>query len=121
MAACDADDAERAARRAAVDAATASDPLLVVNTIAAYKATLASRVNQILTLFVALLGLAVLIALLGISNTLSLSVIERTRESALMRALGLTRGQLRRMLLTVRGVGDGGDDLDSARAAPLSI
>jgi putative ABC transport system permease protein len=41
----------------------------------------------------------VLIALLGISNTLSLSVIERTRESALMRALGLTRGQLRRMLL----------------------
>ena len=60
----------------------------------------ASRVNQILTLFGALLGLAVLIALLGISNTLSLSVIERTRESALMRALGLTRGQLRRMLLT---------------------
>ena len=41
-----------------------------------------------------------LIALLGISNTLSLSVLERTRESALMRALGLTRGQLRRMLLT---------------------
>ena len=80
--------------------ATASDPLLAVNTIAAYKATLASRVNQILTLFGALLGLAVLIALLGISNTLSLSVIERTRESALMRALGLTRGQLRRMLLT---------------------
>jgi ABC-type antimicrobial peptide transport system permease subunit len=36
----------------------------------------------------------------GISNTLTLSVIERTRESALMRALGLTRGQLRRMLLT---------------------
>jgi putative ABC transport system permease protein len=89
-----------AASRAAVDAATAGDPLLVVNTIAAYKATLAGRVNQILTLFGALLGLAVLIALLGISNTLSLSVIERTRESALMRALGLTRGQLRRMLLT---------------------
>jgi putative ABC transport system permease protein len=89
-----------AASRAAVDAATASDPLLAVNTIAAYKATLASRVNQILTLFGALLGLAVLIALLGISNTLSLSVIERTRESALMRALGLTQGQLRRMLLT---------------------
>jgi putative ABC transport system permease protein len=86
--------------RAAVDAATARDPLLVVNTVAAYKASLASRVNQILALFGALLGLAVLIALLGISNTLSLSVIERTRESALMRALGLTRGQLRRMLLT---------------------
>jgi putative ABC transport system permease protein len=89
-----------AASRAAVDTATASDPLLVVSTVADYKANLASRVNQILTLFGALLGLAVLIALLGISNTLSLSVIERTRESALMRALGLTRGQLRRMLLT---------------------
>jgi len=89
-----------AASRAAVEAAAASDPLLVVNTVAGYKASLAGRVNEILTLFGTLLGLAVLIALLGISNTLSLSVIERTRESALMRALGLTRGQLRRMLLT---------------------
>ncbi len=88
------------ASRAAVDTATASDPLLEVNTVADYKASLASRVNQILALFGALLGLAVLIALLGISSTLSLSVIERTGESALMRALGLTRGQLRRMLLT---------------------
>ncbi|HYZ52362.1 MAG TPA: ABC transporter permease, partial [Streptosporangiaceae bacterium] len=89
-----------AASRAAVDAATASDPLLVVNTDADYKASLASRVNQILALFGTMLGLAILIALFGISNTLTLSVIERTRESALMRALGLTRGQLRRMLLT---------------------
>jgi len=92
--------ASTAASRAAVEAATASDPLLVVNTEADYKASLANRVNQVLALFGALLGLAVLIALFGISNTLSLSVIERTRESALMRALGLTRGQLRRMLLT---------------------
>jgi putative ABC transport system permease protein len=89
-----------ATSRGAVDAAAASDPLLTVATIADYKASLASRVDQILTLFGVLLGLAVLIALLGISNTLSLSVIERTRESALMRALGLTRGQLSRMLLT---------------------
>jgi hypothetical protein len=57
-----------------------------VNTVADYKASLAGQVNEILTLFGSLLGLAVLIALLGISNTLSLSVIERTRESALMRA-----------------------------------
>jgi putative ABC transport system permease protein len=89
-----------ATSRAAVDTATASDPLLVVATVADYKANLAGRVDQILTLFGVLLGLAVLIALLGISNTLSLSVLERTRESALMRALGLTRGQLRRLLLT---------------------
>jgi len=89
-----------ATSRAAVVAAAARDPLLVVSTLADYKASLAGRVDQILALFGVLLGLAVLIALLGISNTLSLSVIERTRESALMRALGLTRGQLRRMLLT---------------------
>jgi putative ABC transport system permease protein len=89
-----------AASRAAVDAAVASDPLLAVSTDADYKAALSGAVNQILALFGTLLGLALLIALFGIANTLTLSVIERTRESALMRALGLTRGQLRRMLLT---------------------
>jgi putative ABC transport system permease protein len=47
----------------------------------------------------ALLGFAIVIALIGIVNTLSLSVLERTRESAMTRALGLTRGQLRATLL----------------------
>jgi putative ABC transport system permease protein len=92
--------ARTAASRTAVDTAIASDPLLTVTTLADYRASLSSAVNQILELFDILLGLALLIALFGISNTLTLSVIERTRESALMRALGLTRGQLRRMLLT---------------------
>jgi putative ABC transport system permease protein len=45
-----------------------------------------------------LLGVAVVIALIGIANTLGLSVLERAREHAMLRALGLTRGQLRRML-----------------------
>ncbi|AKU95742.1 ABC transporter, permease protein [Labilithrix luteola] len=45
-----------------------------------------------------LLGIAVVIALIGIANTLGLSVLERAREHALLRALGLTRGQLRRMM-----------------------
>lgn len=58
--------------------------------------------NQVLTVMLliatGLLGIAVLIALVGVGNTLSLSVIERTREQALLRALGLTRGQLRGML-----------------------
>ncbi|HEY6739563.1 MAG TPA: FtsX-like permease family protein, partial [Actinopolymorphaceae bacterium] len=45
-----------------------------------------------------LLGMSVVIALIGIANTLSLSVLERAREHALLRALGLTRGQVRRML-----------------------
>lgn len=46
----------------------------------------------------ALLAVAVLIALVGVSNTLTLSVIERKRESALLRALGMQRGSLRAML-----------------------
>ena len=46
----------------------------------------------------AMLGLSIIIAVFGISNTMALSVLERTRESALLRALGLTRAQLRRML-----------------------
>lgn len=49
---------------------------------------------------VGLLGIAVVIALLGIANTLGLSVLERARENALLRALGLTRGQLRATLAT---------------------
>ncbi len=88
-----------ATSRAVVTTAIASDPLLEVDTAADYKAQLDHSVDTILEMFAALLGLAILIALFGISSTLTLSVIERTRESALLRALGLTRGQLRRMLL----------------------
>jgi putative ABC transport system permease protein len=88
-----------AASRAVVTGAIASDPLLEVDTAADYKAQLDHSVDTILEIFAALLGLAILIALFGISSTLTLSVIERARESALLRALGLTRGQLRRMLL----------------------
>jgi putative ABC transport system permease protein len=88
-----------ATSRAAVSRITATDPVLAVSTLADYKTELTRRVDQVLTLFTALLGLSILIALLGIANTLTLSVLERTRESALLRALGLTRGQLRGMLL----------------------
>ncbi|MGW5359158.1 ABC transporter permease [Actinopolymorpha pittospori] len=66
---------------------------------AAVERELYDRVLDILLLIAtALLAVAVLIALVGVGNTLSLSVIERTREQALLRALGLTRGQLRAML-----------------------
>ncbi|KFI65706.1 ABC transporter permease [Bifidobacterium cuniculi] len=57
-----------------------------------------SMVNMMLTLLVALLAVAVIIAVIGVANTLSLSVIERTRESATLRAIGMTRGQLRASL-----------------------
>lgn len=46
-----------------------------------------------------MIGLAVLTALFGIASTMTLSVLERTRESALLRALGFTRAQLRQMLV----------------------
>ena len=57
-----------------------------------------AQVNQLLYLIYALLGLAIVIAVLGIVNTLALSVIERTREVGLLRAVGLSRKQLRRMV-----------------------
>ncbi|UWX96145.1 ABC transporter permease [Arthrobacter zhaoxinii] len=55
-------------------------------------------IDVLLLVVTGLLGVAVVIALVGVANTLSLSVLERTRESSLLRALGLTRGQLRGML-----------------------
>lgn len=59
-----------------------------------FTSMLASQVNQVLTILYALLGLSIVIAVLGIVNTLALSVIERTREIGLMRAVGLGKGQL---------------------------
>ncbi len=54
--------------------------------------------DVLLIVGIGLLGVSVLIALVGVGNTLSLSVLERTRENALLRAMGLSRRQLRRML-----------------------
>ena len=62
---------------------------------AAFKAELTKPYNQMLMLVYALLALAILIALLGIGNTLALSIYERTRELGVMRAVGMTRRQLR--------------------------
>ena len=62
---------------------------------AAYRAEQVKAINTLLMLIYALLALAVLIALLGIANTLALSIFERTRELGVMRAVGMTRSQLR--------------------------
>lgn len=58
----------------------------------------AGQIDQLLGIIYALLVLAIIIALMGIANTLSLSVFERTRELGLLRAVGQTRGQLRAMV-----------------------
>lgn len=61
----------------------------------AERALYARILDVLLIVATAMLAMAVAIALVGVGNTLSLSVLERTRENALLRALGLTRGQLR--------------------------
>ena len=86
-----------AARGAVLDAASAY-PDLDVGDQATYVERLTSAVNGLLALVGGMLALAIAIALLGIANTLGLSVVERVRESALLRTLGLTRVQLRAML-----------------------
>jgi putative ABC transport system permease protein len=60
--------------------------------------------NTLLLVVTGLLGVAVVIALIGVGNTLALSVVERRQENGLLRALGLTRGQLRGLLAWEAGL-----------------
>ncbi|MGD8199164.1 FtsX-like permease family protein [Ornithinimicrobium sp. W1679] len=81
----------------------ADEQALQVAGSAAERAVITQVLDVLVLVTTALLGVAVLIAVVGIANTLSLSVLERHREHALLRGLGLTRGQMRSMLL-VEGV-----------------
>ncbi len=76
----------------------ASYPDIKVQTRAEYEKSQQAQVNQLLGLVYALLALAVVIALIGIVNTLMLSVFERTHEIGLLRAVGMKRRQVRVMI-----------------------
>ncbi|MFE6778541.1 ABC transporter permease [Streptomyces sp. NPDC057702] len=73
-------------------------PDVTVRDQADYKKLLEDQIGQMLNLVYGLLGLAIIVAILGVVNTLALSVVERTREIGLMRAIGLSRRQMRRMI-----------------------
>src|ERR687898_809246 len=80
---------------AAIDGVAANYPGTDVLDQSEYKDEQMGVVDQMLGLVYALLALAILIALLGIGNTLALSIVERTRELGVLRAVGMTRAQLR--------------------------
>ncbi len=86
---------DAAASVAALNSLLATQPEFFVTGSATERASMQSVLGTVTTVATGLLAVAVVIAIVGIGNTIGLSVLERTRESALLRALGLRRGQLR--------------------------
>ncbi|MGI9611302.1 MAG: FtsX-like permease family protein [Acidimicrobiales bacterium] len=83
------------ASRAAVEDVTAALPQLAVQDNTEFQEQVESQVNQLQIVINGLLVLCLVVAFFGIVNTMALSVLERTREIGLLRAVGMTRDQLR--------------------------
>jgi putative ABC transport system permease protein len=84
--------------RGALDSALASYPNLQVQDESEFVGDATGQIDQLVQFFQLLLALSVGIAILGIVNTLALSVLERTRELGLLRAVGMSRRQVKRMV-----------------------
>ena len=81
-----------------LETVVADQPIVTVKDEAQFAQEQREPIDQFVLMIFALLGLALVIAVLGIVNTLALSVIERTREVGLLRAVGVSRSQLRWMI-----------------------
>jgi putative ABC transport system permease protein len=81
-----------------LDAIVEELPIVTVKDQQAFAEERREPIDNFVLIIFALLGLALVIAVLGIVNTLALSIIERTREVGLLRAIGLSRRQLRQMI-----------------------
>ena len=90
--------ADAAAVKHRLEEATSKLPIITVKNQREYAAEQRAPIDQMVLMIYALLGFALVIAVLGVVNTLGLSVIERTREIGLLRAIGLDRRRLRRMI-----------------------
>jgi len=89
---------ELAAAEAALAPIEETFPQLRVETQAEANERVEGQIDSLLVIINVFLGLAIVIALLGITNTMALSVLERTQEIGLMRAIGMTRRQTRSMI-----------------------
>ncbi len=84
--------------RPAIDVVQKDYPTVQIQDQTEFKDSITGQINQLINLIYGLLGLSVIIAIFGVVNTLALSIIERTREIGMLRAVGTLRKQVRTMI-----------------------